>query len=224
MKGQYFNLEQAIADWRRQMKGGIKSREVLDELENHLREDVKQQVQSGKTIQQAFKIAVQRLGSVRALKTEFEKTAETNCPSFRENLWSIMSIGFCLFIVSAGICYFAILPLATRATDQYSAWMGFKTHQWLAKEQFGFVCKFVIGMGFGFAMPVGLLTLVRIRILEYETLVRLRPYSIIVNLILGALLTTPEVFTQIMMFIPLQLLFEISVWIAKCWDRRRNYV
>jgi Sec-independent protein secretion pathway component TatC len=42
---------------------------------------------------------------------------------------------------------------------------------------------------------------------------------IVVNLILGALLTTPEVFTQIMMAIPLQLLYEISVAIAWWWEQ-----
>ena len=40
-----FNLEKAIADWRRQMtKGGIRAGEVLDELESHLREDIDAQL------------------------------------------------------------------------------------------------------------------------------------------------------------------------------------
>ena len=46
-------------------------------------------------------------------------------------------------------------------------------------------------------------------------LVAFRPYMIVINLILGAVLTTPEVFTQILMFIPLQLLYEASIWIAR---------
>lgn len=69
-----FNLNQAIAEWRRQMLAvGIKSREVLDELESHLREEVEQQAQSGTDAQQAFEVAVQRMGQAGALKAEFEK-------------------------------------------------------------------------------------------------------------------------------------------------------
>ena len=43
---------------------------------------------------------------------------------------------------------------------------------------------------------------------------------IVLNLVLGAWLTTPEVVTQLLMFIPLQLLYEISVVIAWWWDRQ----
>ena len=43
---------------------------------------------------------------------------------------------------------------------------------------------------------------------------------IVINLVLGAVLTTPEVITQLTMFIPLQLLYEITVWITWYWDRQ----
>jgi sec-independent protein translocase protein TatC len=45
---------------------------------------------------------------------------------------------------------------------------------------------------------------------------------IVINLILGAVLTTPEVVTQVIMFIPLQGLYEISIWIAWYWERREK--
>ena len=46
---------------------------------------------------------------------------------------------------------------------------------------------------------------------------------IVINLVLGALLTTPEVFTQIVMAVVLQILFEISVGVAWYWEwRDRN--
>src|SRR6267154_3427870 len=50
-----FDLDQAIAQWRRQMlAAGIKTPVTLDELESHLRDDVEQQVQSGWEVQPAF--------------------------------------------------------------------------------------------------------------------------------------------------------------------------
>ena len=80
----------------------------------------------------------------------------------------------------------------------------------------------MLGMGLGFELPVVLLALVKIGILDYRKLSAMRRYMIVINLILGALLTTPEVFTQIMMAIPLQLLYEISVWIAWYWERKEK--
>jgi sec-independent protein translocase protein TatC len=74
-------------------------------------------------------------------------------------------------------------------------------------------------MGLALAIPVGLLALVRIGLLNHRKLTSLRRHIIVINLILGAVLTTPEVVTQIAMFIPLQLLCEASIWIASRWER-----
>jgi hypothetical protein len=73
-----FELEKAIEQWRRQMSArGLKTSEVLKELEGHLREDVEQQVRAGENVQRAFEAAVRRLGQADALRTEFKKTAGT---------------------------------------------------------------------------------------------------------------------------------------------------
>src|SRR5437588_11690618 len=100
--------------------------------------------------------------------------------------------------------------------------MGVKLPEWLAETYFGFVTNFLLGMCVGFDLPVVLLALFKIGILDYKKLSAMRRYMIVINLILGALLTTPEVFTQIMMAVPLQLLYEISVWIAWYWERKEK--
>jgi len=69
-----FDLEQAIAEWRRQMlAAGIKTPVPLEELEIHLREDIAQQTQSALTAQQAFGIAARKIGQAPELKREFKK-------------------------------------------------------------------------------------------------------------------------------------------------------
>ena len=74
-----FDLEQSIADWRRQMlAAGIKAPVPLEELEIHLREEIEQQVNSGTTAQAAFKIAVEQMGKTESLKTEFVKKSAWN--------------------------------------------------------------------------------------------------------------------------------------------------
>ena len=59
-----FDLEPAIADWRKQMlAAGIKTPVPLEELESHLREDVEQQMRSGFSEQEAFGSAVKKIAS-----------------------------------------------------------------------------------------------------------------------------------------------------------------
>ena len=126
-------------------------------------------------------------------------------------------IGLGLFFAGVFFCYFALMPVALTASQMYSNWLGLGASQWRAEEYISFVCKFMLGMGLGFEMPVLILTLVKIGVLNYATLAKARRYMIVINMVLGAVLTTPEILTQILMFIPLQFLYEVSVWIAWYW-------
>jgi sec-independent protein translocase protein TatC len=128
-------------------------------------------------------------------------------------------IGTGLFMTGVSFCYFALMPVALNAAVQYSEWLGFSGDQWRAEEYISFVCKFMLGMGLGFEMPVVILTLVKIGILDFARLRSMRRYMIVINLILGAVLTTPEVITQVLMFIPLQGLYELTIWIAWYWEK-----
>ena len=128
------------------------------------------------------------------------------------------AIGSFLFMSGVFFCYFMLLPLALRASFQYSEWLGFAADEWRAEDYLGFVCKFLLGMGLGFELPVVILTLVKIGVLNATRLAGMRRYMIVINLVLGAVLTTPEVITQVLMFIPLQGFYELSVWIARYWE------
>jgi sec-independent protein translocase protein TatC len=128
-------------------------------------------------------------------------------------------IGTGLFLSGVAFCYFVLMRIALAASTKYSEWLGFSASEWRAEDYISFVCKFMLGMGLGFELPVVILTLVKIGILDHRKLAGMRRYMIVVNLILGAVLTTPEVVTQVLMFIPLQGLYELSVWIAWYWEQ-----
>lgn len=69
-----FNLDHAIAEWRRQMiAAGIKLPQVLDELESHLREDIVRRIRSGMPAEKAFDKAIEGIGEACALRDEFRK-------------------------------------------------------------------------------------------------------------------------------------------------------
>ena len=128
--------------------------------------------------------------------------------------------GFGLFVTGVCFCYFVLMPVALAVSAKYAEWFGFKANQWRAEEYIGFVCKFMLGMGLGFEMPVVILTLVKIGLLNYQILKSARRYVIVIAFVLGAVLTTPEVVTQVLMAFPLLLLYEISVWITWYWERQ----
>mgnify|MGYP001193042648 FL=1 len=130
--------------------------------------------------------------------------------------------GVGLFLIGVAFCYFALMPVALAASQVYSQWLGFSAYQWKADEYISFVSKFMLGMGIGFEMPVVILTLVKIGVLNYRILAKGRRYMIVINLVLGAVLTTPEVITQVIMFIPLQFLYEVSIWVAWWWERQEK--
>ena len=73
-----FDLEQAIAGWRRQMQAaGLKTPVPLEELEIHLRDEIALQMKSGTNAPLAFEMAVQQIGMANVLKDEFEKVDAT---------------------------------------------------------------------------------------------------------------------------------------------------
>ncbi|TAL06286.1 MAG: preprotein translocase subunit TatC [Verrucomicrobia bacterium] len=129
-------------------------------------------------------------------------------------------VGVGLFLSGVAFCYFFVMARALKFAEWWALWMGVKVPEWRAETYFSFVTKFMLGMGLGFELPVVLLALVKIGILDYRKLAAMRRYMVVINLVLGALLTTPEVFTQVVMAIVLQGLYEISVWIAWYWERR----
>lgn len=131
-------------------------------------------------------------------------------------------IGLGLFLTGASFAYFVIMPPALKFAEMFAGFMGVSSQVWNADEYFSFVVKFMLGMGLGFELPVVLLALVKIGLLNYTKLKAMRRYMIVGNLILGALLTTPEVFTQVFMAIALQILFEAAVWVAWYWERQEK--
>jgi len=130
--------------------------------------------------------------------------------------------GTVLFLGGVSFAYFGVMPAAVKFAVLYANWMGVEFPYLDAMPFSSFLIKFMLGMGAGFELPVVLLALVKIGILNYQKLTAMRRYMIVGNLVLGALLTTPEVFTQIIMAVALQLLFEVAVWIAWYWERQEK--
>jgi sec-independent protein translocase protein TatC len=136
----------------------------------------------------------------------------------RRMLYLWMGWGTFLFLLGVLSTYFFLLPVALRASIKYSTMLGFDATFWRADEYINFVCKFLFGMGLGFQFPILVLLLVKLGVLTHRQLAHYRRHVIVLSLILGAVLTTPEVITQVCMAVPLYLLYEICIWIAWYWE------
>ncbi len=140
----------------------------------------------------------------------------------RKSILQWLGWGVFLFVLGVTLTYFVLLPVALKASMQYSNILGFASTDWRAEEYIRFVCKFILGMGIGFQFPLVVLFLVKLGMLTYRDLAKYRRHVIVLVLILGALLTTPEVITQVSMAVPLYLLYETCIWIAWYWDWKKR--
>ena len=129
-------------------------------------------------------------------------------------------IGGGLFFCGAAFCYFLLMKIALSTAALFAEWLQFGADLWRAEDYIKFVCKFMIGMGLAFELPVIILLLVKIGVLDYKKLAKFRMYWVVINLVLASVLTPPDIVTQVLMALPMQLFYELSVFIAWIWYRR----
>ena len=138
-------------------------------------------------------------------------------------LYQTAGFGSLLFILGISFCYFIVMQIALMATVQFSQWMGFGADEWRAEDYISFVCKLMLAMGLSFQLPVILLTMVKVGFLDYMKLSKFRPYWIVINLSICAVITpTGDPFTMVLMALPLQFLYELSVFISRFWEKREQ--
>lgn len=136
-------------------------------------------------------------------------------------LYRIAGMGSVLFILGVAFCYLVIVQVALMASVQFSQWMGFGADEWRAEDYISFVCKFMLGMGLSFQLPLVILTLVKIGLVDHEMLSNYRAYFIVGNLTLSAVVTpSGDPLTMVLMALPLQFLYEASVLVARYWARK----
>ena len=94
------------------------------------------------------------------------------------------------------------------------------TSQWAVDEYIGFVLRLIMGFGIVFEMPVLTLFLAKAGVLTAARMRHIRRYAIVAIFILGAIFTPPDPVSQMLMALPLLLLYEISIWVCKGAQRK----
>ena len=118
-----------------------------------------------------------------------------------------------LFFSGAAFAFFVVCPIIFKffiAMAPESIRVMTDINQYLS-----FVFKLIFAFGVAFEIPIATILIVKNGILSKESLVKARPYLIILFLIIGMLLTPPDVFSQLFLAMPMWILFEIGILLAK---------
>lgn len=125
------------------------------------------------------------------------------------------------FIVGASFAYFVMIPFMLN----FSASFGTKVieNKFDVNHYFGFVSMMLLASGIVFEMPMITYVLSRFGLLTSKFMRKYRRHSIIVILILSAILTpTPDPVNQLIFASPLLILYEISILVAKIFERKKE--
>lgn len=173
------------------------------------------------------------------IKVAFFAASFCSFPVFATQLWRFVAPGLykkeknaflpfllatpVLFIIGASMAYFMAIPVALEYLLGFGGNVGGVQQQALpgVDNYLGFVMKFIFGFGISFLLPVLLMLLERAGIVTLEQLRGARRYAIVGAFTIAAVLTPPDVVSQLLLGIPLCILYELAL-IAIWFTRRRR--
>jgi sec-independent protein translocase protein TatC len=128
---------------------------------------------------------------------------------------------YSLFWCGLLFVYYVILPMIFKFVIGYSK----ATNTAMltqANEYLDFSLQLFISFGLIFEIPVAIFILVLMNVLSTQKLAKIRPYIIVISFIISAIVTPPDPFSQIFMAIPICLLYELGLLVAKYFVRNNN--
>lgn len=138
----------------------------------------------------------------------------------KKYLIPIVLLSLVFFIVGASFGYFIVFPYG------FEFFLGFANNSIQAmpsmKEYLTFASKMLLAFGVVFELPLVLTFFARMNIVSVAFLKKQRKYALLLFFIISAIITPPDVITQIMMAFPLIILYEISIIGAKIFGSKQQ--
>lgn len=126
-----------------------------------------------------------------------------------------LSVSAVLFVVGVLMGYKWTVPVALQVMLWFPSWIGVNCPGWMLGDYVVFVLRLLVAFGIVFELPVVVYVLGALGIINSDQMRFYRRHVIVGLLVLGAILTPPDPGTQIMMAMPLVILYEISIWLVK---------
>ncbi len=130
----------------------------------------------------------------------------------RRMVWPLLIASTGLFYLGAVFAYFVVFPIAFR----FFAFVSPEGVQMMTDigEYLSFVLTMFFAFGAAFQVPIATILMVRTGISTRESLAQKRPYVIVVAFIAGMMLTPPDVLSQVLLAVPVWLLYEVGILLA----------
>ncbi len=129
-----------------------------------------------------------------------------------------IGVGFVLFLAGIAMAYFFVLPLGLKFL------LGFQAESLepiiTIDEYLKFATRLILAFGIIFEMPVVLVLLGLLGIVTPEGLRKYRRHAIVILAVSAAVLTPADVGTMFMLFTPMILLYEVSIWLVRLVVKR----
>lgn len=90
------------------------------------------------------------------------------------------------------------------------------------KDYFSLTLRLLIAFGVTFELPVVIFILARMGLVTDKTLRKNRKWAFLLAFVVGAILTPADWISQVAMAVPLIILFEVSIWVAKFFGKKRK--
>lgn len=128
-----------------------------------------------------------------------------------------------LFLMGGALAYYVVMPVAFRFFLNFEGNLGGIQQEALPAigDYLSLVMHFILAFGISFLLPILLMLMERAGLVTRAQLIRGRRYAILVAFIVAAVLTPPDVLSQLMLAIPLILLYELSLIAIWFTERRR---
>ncbi len=131
-----------------------------------------------------------------------------------------------LFFAGAALAYYGVMPMAWQffiGFEEMDPTLGLPIQlEAKVSEYLGLVMQILFAFGLAFQLPIVLTLLARIGLITSEALAKKRRYAVIGIITAAALLTPPDIISQIGLFIPLYLLYEISIICCRIMQRKHE--
>jgi sec-independent protein translocase protein TatC len=121
---------------------------------------------------------------------------------------------YSLFIFGMAFAYFLVFPTVFNFMASYNAPLGAEMSTDIDKY-LGFAMNTFLAFGLTFEVPVVVVVLVSMGIVPLEKLREIRPYVIVGAFVISAVVTPPDVLSQLLLAIPMTLLYELGLLIAR---------
>tara|TARA_Y100000385_G_scaffold282577_1_gene337246 strand:- start:2647 stop:3402 length:756 start_codon:yes stop_codon:yes gene_type:complete len=123
------------------------------------------------------------------------------------------------FILGASFVYYMVIPLAWDffLSFEQSAGNGILPMQLEPKvdEYLSLIMRLIIAFGICFELPVLIVLLTKVGLTNSKSLKNKRKYAVLIAFVVAAVITPPDVISQILLAVPIIVLYEISIWCSK---------